>query len=148
MKHLILGCFLLLSVAIVPHSVETTPNMLVRPFTTAEATFTSLANDVAALLRRALAEPNDIKALDILQGPEASRLLQRQKQQRPVFQKWLNGLSPSQRQAFAQRTMNNDLMRFMQSVDQNAQANARIERNAKLGAALTKLVTGMYADKM
>lgn len=144
MNPLILGCYLLLAVASPPHAASAAPTVLMSPLEkTPEAAFMSLTNDVAALLRRVLAEPNDAKALALLQGPEAAHLLQREEKQKPALRKWIKALPLDERKAFGQRIVDSDLIQFLQSIDKNAQVNARLKQNPKLEDAIRRLAIGI-----
>lgn len=147
MKLLLFGFAILLAQPSVAQHAE--PVKTTRIHSTPESAFITLSNDVGDLMRRAMSEASDDKALALLQGQEAAALSKRQQQLRPALMKWLKTLSSVQREAFAQRMLQNSgMMKFMQSMDQNAKANARLERNSKLGDAFQKLVYEMFVDKL
>ncbi|MCC2545603.1 hypothetical protein LJY25_04040 [Hymenobacter sp. BT175] len=113
---------------------------------TPERAFTTLCNDAAEVLRRALAEPNDAKALALLQSG-STPILKRKQQLAPAFSKWIKTLSPPQRQSFAQRIMvNNGMIKYLQLMEHDKKLNARIERNPKLMAAVTNLTAVMQME--
>lgn len=136
------GILLLLTSPSMLHHADGSTGSVTWLLATPEDTYTNLCSDAATLLRRALAEPNDAKALALLQS-EGARLAQRQQQLRPVFAQWYKALSPAQRQAVYQRMLNNNLIRYMQSLENNAKINARLERSPKLQAAVIKLTDVM-----
>lgn len=146
MKLLLFGfALLLVQPGVAQHAA---PGKTAQLHSTPEGTFMALSNDVGDLMRRAMSEASDDQALALLQGPEAAALSRRQQQLRPALTKWLKTLSPAQHEAFARRMLQNSgMMKFMQSMDQNAKANARLEHNAKMGAAFQKLVYDMFVDK-
>ncbi|HEX8660131.1 MAG TPA: hypothetical protein VF690_21485 [Hymenobacter sp.] len=108
---------------------------------TLEGAYNKLSNDVAALLRRAMAEPNDATALALLEG-EGAHLLMRRQQLQPTLRKWLATLTPAQRQKFDHRIQtSNGLMQYiLWMVEKDSKTNVRLNNNPKLTEAFAKLV--------
>ncbi|UOQ97823.1 hypothetical protein MUN81_21675 [Hymenobacter sp. 5317J-9] len=101
-----------------------------------------LFNDMGALLRRALAEPNDTKALAMLQGTEAAQVLKREQEAEPVIAAWQRTLSAAERKAVELQLQNSETGRFISSLRQDATMRARLEHNPKLQAAVALLLNG------
>lgn len=140
MKSFVLICTLLLGPAHTPYAKSSTCITATTYQATPEKAFTALGNDAGLLLRRAMEEPSDAKAIALLQNGSAP--LQKRKQQlQTSYQAWVKALSQTQREAFVLRMMkNNGLMTYMMSLEHNTKANARLDRNPKLANAVTNLM--------
>ena len=148
MNLLTIVCSLSLALPLTHKIAETTAFTMATHQATPEAAFTSICNDAGSLMRRAFAEPNDAKVIDLLQNGMVP-LLKRKQQLQPAFKNWIKNQSPAQRQAFAQRMMqSNGLMKFLMSVENDAKANARIEHNGALAKAVTYVTSLMHMDGM
>lgn len=142
MNNLLIWSSLLLAIPghIPLYETQTDKSAVASPVITPVEAHENLCNDAASLLRRAMKEANDSKALVILQGKEAAQINERWHHLQPQFHKWLTALPAAQRQAYAQRMVaKNGLMQYMQSVEHDTKLNARIEHNPKLAAEIMKL---------
>jgi hypothetical protein len=94
------------------------------------------------LVRRALAESNDTKALAMLQGPEAARVLKREQEAEPAIAEWQRTLSAAERKTLDLQLQNSETGMFISSLHQDATMRARLEHNPKLQAAVALLLNG------
>lgn len=113
-----------------------------RAQTPPKADMLRLFNDMGALLRRALAESNDAKALAMLQGTEAAQILKREQESEPVFAQWQRTLPTAERKALELQLQNNETGQFISSLSQDANTSARLQHNPKLKAAVALLLDG------
>ncbi|NML66102.1 hypothetical protein HHL22_12885 [Hymenobacter sp. RP-2-7] len=101
----------------------------------------SIGNDVARLLRRALAEPDDAKAIALLNSRATARLKAKAEQLQPSLRSWVSTLSVEQKEAFAQRFLRESPLRqCLDSLERNPASKARLERSRGLQSALQALV--------
>lgn len=101
-----------------------------------------LFNDMGALLRRALAEPDDTKALAMLQGAEAAQILKREQESGPVLAEWRRTLSTDERKAVDLELQNSETGKFISFLSQDAKTSARLGHNPQLQTAVKLLLDG------
>lgn len=109
--------------------------VVVQPLGTPEADFTALYNDVAALLRRALAETSDASALALLRS-QTPALVKRQQQLRPAYNKWLASVPPAQSAAAMQRLQTSATTKSLKALENDPKVKARLAANEALAAAV------------
>lgn len=101
----------------------------------------SLSQEVAQLLRRAMAQPNDTKAIATIESKETVRLMERAQQLRPAFTRWLNTLSTAQREELMQRFMKESaLMQCVDSLEHDPRVKTRFKRSPNLENAVQGLL--------
>jgi hypothetical protein len=93
----------------------------------------NLSKDAARLLRRAMAEPDDKKAITMLNSQETARLMKRAEVLQPSLSSWVNTLSEAQKEQFMQRFLKESaLMQYVYSLEHGSQTKARLEHNPDL----------------
>jgi hypothetical protein len=135
MKALLLGCSL---VAALPATAQRLApakkvGIATHPSVDVYGSLLNLNRDTARLLRRAMAEPDDKKAIAMLNGQETAHLMKRAEALRPSLSSWVNTLSEAQKEQFMQRFMKESpLMQCIDSLEHNPQTKARVEHNPDL----------------
>lgn len=87
-----------------------------------------------------MAEPDDKKAIALMNGQETARLMKRAEEIHPTVSSWLNTFSEKQREELMQRFLKESpLMQYIDSLEHNPQTKARVERNPNLQNAIQAL---------
>lgn len=142
MKVLLLGCGLVAALpAVAQRPAPAQQAAASRPPTDAYTSLLNRSKDVARLLRRAMAEPDDTKALAIIESRETVGLKKRAEQLNPKLSSWVNTLSEEQKKAFEQRFLKESpLMQYLDSLEHNPQVKARMEHSPSLQNAIQSFV--------
>lgn len=149
MKNLLLGFGLLLALpglaqrSAPARTVAPAPRPPESPYTR----WLLLGDEVARLLRRALIQPDDTKALAVLESRETKRLLARGQDLRPAFRAWRNRLPEAEREKMVQRFMQQStIMHCLDSLDHDPAAKVRFAHNANLNNTVQGLVYQILMD--
>lgn len=87
-----------------------------------------------------MAEPDDKKAIALMNGQETARLMKRAEEIHPTVSSWLNTFSEKQREELMQRFLKESpLMQYIDSLEHNPQTKARVEHNPNLQNAIQAL---------
>lgn len=88
-----------------------------------------------------MAEPDEAKAIALLESKEAARLMKQAQQLRPAFSSWVNTLSTVQKEEVMQRFMKEStLMQYVDSLEHDPRIKARFVRNSKLENLIQGLI--------
>ena len=142
MKAWLLGCGLVVTLPAMAQRPAPAKKVVVaaRPSVDAYGNLLNQGKEVTRLLRRAMAEPDDKKAIAIMNGQETARLMKKAEEIHPAVVSWLNTFSEKQREELMQRFLTESpLMQYIDSLEHNPQIKARIERNPNLQNAIQAL---------
>jgi hypothetical protein len=104
-------------------------------------------NEIGAFVRQVLAEPDDARALGLLQhSPKLAYLKQRHQQIQPVLARWRNSLSKAQMEAaYNSFVQQSQFSKDIEWLKNDAATNARLKRNPDLQAAIGRTMQELLA---